>query len=149
VRGKADEELLAGLKKYARELGIPDDRLEFQVSVPWEELQAWLGRASVGMHTMWCEHFGIGVVEMMAAGVLTIAHNSGGPKQDIIVGETGTSVRLFRGAALILVRTFRIPCRNTGRVRGLPLQYLPKENRLCTSATECSPACSHVLRRKF
>eukprot|EP00005_Dracoamoeba_jomungandri_P003476 CAMPEP_0174259634 /NCGR_PEP_ID=MMETSP0439-20130205/8438_1 /TAXON_ID=0 /ORGANISM="Stereomyxa ramosa, Strain Chinc5" /LENGTH=101 /DNA_ID=CAMNT_0015343603 /DNA_START=1055 /DNA_END=1360 /DNA_ORIENTATION=+ len=33
---------------------------------------------------MWCEHFGIGVVEMMASGVITIAHNSGGPKQDII-----------------------------------------------------------------
>lgn len=30
------------------------------------------------------EHFGITVVEMMAAGLLTIAHNSAGPKEDII-----------------------------------------------------------------
>jgi len=33
---------------------------------------------------MWNEHFGIGVVEMMAAGLVTIAHDSGGPKSDII-----------------------------------------------------------------
>jgi alpha-1,2-mannosyltransferase len=40
---------------------------------------------------MWCEHFGIGIVEMMAAGVITIAHKSGGPKTDIISvpGENG------------------------------------------------------------
>ena len=37
---------------------------------------------------MWNEHFGIGVVEMMAAGMVTVAHDSGGPKADIIqVGE--------------------------------------------------------------
>ena len=34
---------------------------------------------------MWNEHFGIGVVEMQAAGLITIAHDSGGPKADIIV----------------------------------------------------------------
>lgn len=39
---------------------------------------------------MWNEHFGIGIVEMMSAGLLTIAHNSGGPQTDIITpGETG------------------------------------------------------------
>jgi alpha-1,2-mannosyltransferase len=30
------------------------------------------------------EHFGISVVEMMAAGLVTITHNSAGPKLDII-----------------------------------------------------------------
>ena len=30
------------------------------------------------------EHFGISVVEMMAAGLVTIAHNSAGPMLDII-----------------------------------------------------------------
>ena len=34
---------------------------------------------------MWNEHFGIGVVEMMSAGLVTVAHDSGGPKADIIV----------------------------------------------------------------
>lgn len=47
----------------------------------------------IGIHTMWNEHFGIGIVECMAAGLITIANNSGGPKLDIIeesdVSRTG------------------------------------------------------------
>eukprot|EP00611_Tribonema_gayanum_P019845 TRINITY_DN3524_c0_g1_i1.p1 TRINITY_DN3524_c0_g1~~TRINITY_DN3524_c0_g1_i1.p1 ORF type:complete len:270 (-),score=69.55 TRINITY_DN3524_c0_g1_i1:202-1011(-) len=57
----------------------------FALNCSHAELMALLSRASVGLHTMWSEHFGIGVVEMMAAGVVTIAHNSGGPSTDIIV----------------------------------------------------------------
>jgi alpha-1,2-mannosyltransferase len=30
------------------------------------------------------EHFGITIVEMMSAGLITIAHDSAGPKMDII-----------------------------------------------------------------
>jgi len=36
---------------------------------------------------MWNEHFGIGIVEMMAAGLIVVAHNSGGPKSDIIIDD--------------------------------------------------------------
>ena len=32
------------------------------------------------------EHFGIAVVELMASGIVTIAHKSAGPLQDIIGG---------------------------------------------------------------
>jgi alpha-1,2-mannosyltransferase len=38
------------------------------------------------------EHFGISIVEMMAAGIITIAHNSAGPKQDIIGAATDGEV---------------------------------------------------------
>ncbi|KAL7272664.1 asparagine-linked glycosylation protein [Rhizina undulata] len=42
---------------------------------------------------MWNEHFGIGVVEYQAAGLISVVHNSGGPKMDIVVeiagGKTG------------------------------------------------------------
>ena len=30
------------------------------------------------------EHFGIAIVELMSAGLITIAHSSGGPLMDII-----------------------------------------------------------------
>ncbi len=30
------------------------------------------------------EHFGIAIVELMSSGLLVIAHNSAGPKEDII-----------------------------------------------------------------
>ena len=55
------------------------------LNCPFAELQQWLGRASVGLHTMWNEHFGIGVVEFIAAGVVPVAHATAGPKQDIVV----------------------------------------------------------------
>ncbi|GMP23458.1 hypothetical protein CsSME_00001049 [Camellia sinensis var. sinensis] len=35
------------------------------------------------------EHFGICVVEYMAAGAIPIAHNSAGPKMDIVLEEDG------------------------------------------------------------
>lgn len=40
---------------------------------------------------MWNEHFGISIVEMLAAGLLVIAHNSGGPALDIIKTQTNSS----------------------------------------------------------
>lgn len=38
---------------------------------------------------MWNEHFGIGIVEMMAAGLIVVAHKSGGPKSDIVISLDG------------------------------------------------------------
>ena len=34
---------------------------------------------------MWNEHFGISLVEMMAAGLIVVGHRSGGPLRDIVV----------------------------------------------------------------
>ena len=41
-------------------------------------------KAKVAIHTMKAEHFGIAIVELMSSGIITIAHNSAGPKGDII-----------------------------------------------------------------
>lgn len=43
--------------------------------------------SNIGLHTMINEHFGIGVVECMASGLITIAHDSAGPKLDIIAHD--------------------------------------------------------------
>lgn len=43
----------------------------------------------MGIHTMRNEHFGIGVVELMAGGAIVVAHNSGGPQMDIVGPGTG------------------------------------------------------------
>lgn len=63
--------------------------MEFRTNVPFSELKDWLARSLAGIHTMWNEHFGIGVVEYMAAGVVTVANNSGGPRADIVVPVDG------------------------------------------------------------
>ena len=91
------------------------NHVQFVVNAPYPEMLAWLSRASIGLSSMVDEHFGINVVELMvrsglciagrflflknfgyiqAAGVIPVAHASGGPLRDIIVpfeGEpTGT-----------------------------------------------------------
>ncbi|GAM21874.1 hypothetical protein SAMD00019534_050490 [Acytostelium subglobosum LB1] len=89
TRDQDDRDRVEALKTLADELEIAD-HLEINVGVSAQHLNQLLNEASVGIHTMWAEHFGIGVVELMAAGVIPVAHNSGGPKEDIVKhNETG------------------------------------------------------------
>eukprot|EP00804_Cyclotella_cryptica_P002710 CCRYP_009621-RB/>CCRYP_009621-RB protein AED:0.07 eAED:0.07 QI:21/1/1/1/1/1/4/889/522 len=82
-RDDDDRERVDRLQALAREWNISDS-VKFVLNQPHSVLREYLSRASVGIHTMWNEHFGIGLVEMMAAGLVTVAHDSGGPKADII-----------------------------------------------------------------
>lgn len=91
-RNQEDEERVLMLRGLCQELGV-SDRVDFKLNVSFEELKRELVDATVGLHTMWNEHFGIGVVECMAAGTIVLAHKSGGPKLDIVApyegGQTG------------------------------------------------------------
>ncbi|KAG7501579.1 GDP-Man:Man(3) c(2)-PP-Dol alpha-1,2-mannosyltransferase-like [Solea senegalensis] len=91
-RNQEDEDRVLMLRGMCHELDI-SDQVEFKVNVSFEELKTELEKATIGLHTMWNEHFGIGVVECMAAGKVVLAHKSGGPKLDIVVpfegGQTG------------------------------------------------------------
>ncbi|KAM4601728.1 GDP-Man:Man(3)GlcNAc(2)-PP-Dol alpha-1,2-mannosyltransferase [Polymixia lowei] len=91
-RNQEDRDRVLMLRGLCQELGVAD-RVEFKLNIPFEELKRELGEATIGLHTMWNEHFGIGVVECMAAGKVILAHKSGGPKLDIVVpfegGQTG------------------------------------------------------------
>nr|POE86365.1 gdp-man:man(3)glcnac(2)-pp-dol alpha-1,2-mannosyltransferase [Quercus suber] len=79
-RNNSDEERLQNLKNKAIEL---------------KDLVRLLGGAVAGIHSMTDEHFGISVVEYMAAGTIPIAHNSAGPKMDIVLEEaTWTANRI-------------------------------------------------------
>ena len=42
--------------------------VDFSLNVSLSALHCALGEATCGLHTMWNEHFGIGVVEMMVSG---------------------------------------------------------------------------------
>lgn len=63
-RGPADQELAEQIETLASELGVKD-HIELRKNVSWGELRQLLQQSAVGLHTMWCEHFGIGVVQMM------------------------------------------------------------------------------------
>ncbi|VFQ78329.1 unnamed protein product [Cuscuta campestris] len=87
-RNEADENRLQKLKGMAKELKVEND-VEFHKNVAYSDLVRLLGCAIAGIHTMIDEHFGICVVEYMAAGAIPIAHNSAGPKMDIVLPQDG------------------------------------------------------------
>ncbi|XP_027101591.2 GDP-Man:Man(3)GlcNAc(2)-PP-Dol alpha-1,2-mannosyltransferase-like [Coffea arabica] len=87
-RNEADERRLQELQDLAVELKVADD-VEFHKNVMYSDLVKLLGGAVAGIHSMIDEHFGICVVEYMGAGAVPIAHNSAGPKMDIVSAEDG------------------------------------------------------------
>ena len=92
VRDSEDETLVYKLRLLVKELKL-DSRVEFRINSTWGEILELLKISWVGVNGMWCEHFGIGVVEYQAAGLICVVNDSGGPKEDIVVeyedGPTG------------------------------------------------------------
>jgi len=87
-RNEGDACRVDGLRKLAKELSI-ESQVEFVVNASYPLVLEWLSKASIGLSTMVDEHFGINIVELMAAGVIPVAHASGGPLKDIIVPFNG------------------------------------------------------------
>ncbi|KAI9734954.1 MAG: asparagine-linked glycosylation protein [Cirrosporium novae-zelandiae] len=83
-----DEKGVYSLRLLARDLNI-NSSVEFVCNAPWQDKNRWLRRASIGVSGMWCEHFGINVVEYQAAGLISIVNDSGGPKEDIVIDYHG------------------------------------------------------------
>ncbi|KAJ2558036.1 asparagine-linked glycosylation protein [Coemansia sp. RSA 1933] len=92
ARNIDDEVRAEELRRMAERLGV-GRQVRVVVNAPWPQVLGWLRLGKVGMHTMRDEHFGINIVEMMAAGLLTIAHDSAGPKMDIITPAIRCSAR--------------------------------------------------------
>lgn len=87
TRNDKDAARAEQLRKEATERGLP---VEVAVNVSREELHKTLCRASIGVHTMKDEHFGISVVELQAYGLIAVGHRSGGVELDIVDdGVTG------------------------------------------------------------
>ncbi|CEJ54468.1 Putative Glycosyltransferase [Penicillium brasilianum] len=89
-----DETHIYNLRLLAHELRIRD-HTTFLCDASWPAVLSHLGTASVGVNAMWNEHFGICVVEYQAAGLICVTHDSGGPREDIVVdlGDGATGFR--------------------------------------------------------
>lgn len=88
VRDDSDSKRVYRLRLMVNELGIKD-HVQFHINASWLEILEWSRKASVGVNGMWNEHFGIGVVEYQAAGLISVVHDSGGPKLDIVTEVDG------------------------------------------------------------
>ncbi|KAL9974003.1 hypothetical protein ACROYT_G020531, partial [Oculina patagonica] len=87
-RNQEDKDRVSSLRQLASKLGIQNS-VEFALNVSFEKLKSYLAEATIGLHTMWNEHFGIGIVECMASGAIVLAHDSGGPRMDIVIEWEG------------------------------------------------------------
>jgi alpha-1,2-mannosyltransferase len=58
-RNAEDEQRVNNLKKLCEDLGVKDN-VDFKLNVSFAELKKSLAEATIGLHTMWNEHFGIG-----------------------------------------------------------------------------------------
>jgi len=68
------------LTELIREYGVKD-RIVILPNLPFSTKNKLLRKAKVYFHAMPYEHFGISIVEAMAAGCIPVVHDSGGPKE--------------------------------------------------------------------
>ncbi|XP_048502756.1 GDP-Man:Man(3)GlcNAc(2)-PP-Dol alpha-1,2-mannosyltransferase-like [Beta vulgaris subsp. vulgaris] len=97
----------------------------------YRDLVKLLGAATAGIHSMTDEHFGISVVEFMAAGAIPIAHNSAGPKMDIVLEEEGHQTGFLAQSENEYVEAI------------LEVLRMPESDRLkiAAAATQCQYCC--------
>jgi alpha-1,2-mannosyltransferase len=88
VRDDEDRKRVYKLRLHSNELQIKDS-VDFICDASWPEVLKHLSRSSIGVNGMWNEHFGIGVVEYQASGLIAVVNNSGGPREDIVIPGTG------------------------------------------------------------
>lgn len=88
VRNQSDRDRVGILKELAIRLDIQES-VTFLLDASWPSVIETLSKAWIGTNAMWNEHFGIGVVEYMAAGLIPVVHDSAGPKLDIVTEFDG------------------------------------------------------------
>ena len=86
VRNSEDQKIFEELNIYARQLGV-EQYVKFLKNGTIEQILEEFSKAKIGIHTMIEEHFGITLIEMMAAGLIVVTHNSAGAKNDILKSE--------------------------------------------------------------
>jgi alpha-1,2-mannosyltransferase len=110
-----DEKRIYQLRLLARELNIQDS-VEFVCDAKFSTMLDYMAHASVGVNAMWSEHFGIGVVEYQAAGLISVVNDSGGPKLDIVVDVDGEPTGMFESPSYSSM--FMVSIKKTNSVVG-------------------------------
>lgn len=84
VRDEDDALRVLALRRLATEVGLTENDCTIVENAPWPSVRRILETSLVGLNAMWNEHFGMGVVEIMAAGLIPVVHASAGPLLDIV-----------------------------------------------------------------
>lgn len=96
VRNDIDAAYVLNLHALAKACGLTDNDYTIVENAPWENIKRILVTSSIGLNAMWNEHFGMGVVEIMAAGLIPVVNASGGPYMDIVKDDEGAPGFFFK-----------------------------------------------------
>lgn len=88
VRNEEDIKLVDNLQNAIMSMGLSNN-VKIIKNASLDVIKSEFEKAKIGIHTMKDEHFGISIIEMMAAGLIVVAHNSAGAKEDIIAPHKG------------------------------------------------------------
>jgi glycosyltransferase involved in cell wall biosynthesis len=107
VAGAADAYSATTIRDLNRLIGKykVNDKVSLRPNISRSALINLLASAKVYLHVMPSDHFGISIIEAMAAGCVPIVHNSGGPWFDILAqrqGEAGFSYSTIEEAARLI-----------------------------------------------
>lgn len=83
IRHEDDKRIVSSLERMIISKGL-QDYVSIHINLPMSEIKDKFKSARFGIHTMKDEHFGIALIEMMSSGLILFAHNSAGPRFDII-----------------------------------------------------------------
>ena len=104
--GKVSPPYIAKLRKIIEKKHLRNVKLH--VDYPRKDQVKLYSRAKAYIHAMIGEHFGIAVVEAMAAGLVPVVHMSGGPWNDIIYhGKYGYGYRSLEEAVDAVQRALK------------------------------------------
>jgi len=82
ARAMESKQILSNLEKKIKDLNIKNTELVLDLTIP--QLKEHIANAGLGFHTTTIEAFGIAIAEMVAGGIYILAHNSAGPRSDIL-----------------------------------------------------------------
>jgi len=85
--GKLSNQYYERISKMKTQMQLSN--VELHRGISFGDLLDIYARAKVFLHAMKNEHFGIAVVEAMAAGLVPVVHRSGGPWEDILQSKQG------------------------------------------------------------
>ena len=150
VRDSDDAKRVYQLRLLAHELKIAGD-IKFICDASWTEVLDWLRKSWVGVNAMWNEHFGIGVVEYQAAGLICVVNDSGGPKADIVIdfdgGATGKRVIYLSDKIVLANSCDRLPRKHRIRVCTLLRRSTFNVRRSNIGHANASPSLEQALHR--
>ncbi|KAF8002897.1 hypothetical protein HF325_002142 [Metschnikowia pulcherrima] len=105
-RTQTDSSTLDMLREKVTELDLTE-YVEFVVDCSFDEVKHTLSTCKFGLNAMWNEHFGIGVVEYLSAGVVPIVHASAGPLLDIV--RTNEPAKTWKNEVAFFFKSDRDP----------------------------------------